>query len=577
MSWFPRGVWRYALLILVLLVLAAVASLTTIELIESSVRAHRVEDYVRAVTVAMLALVMGFLFLAGALGVWAIRSSAQMESRRRIGRFVDAMDYLSDGLLAMDRKGRVTGLNPAARHLSVLRAELSADPDVHPKTGLREYFPCLTAADVDKLIFNALPQEVECVSREPHGLRALRFRSQPSEDMTLILVSDVTGVKAQEMRGRQVARLQLIGRIARGVAHDFNNILCTISGYSAVLDRQKTLGGAEAEALRSIIREAQRGAALAGQMLDLSRTGVRGKPCERLAEHVEKAAALLRVGLSADWQVITDIQGEFDPVSLTDIQVEQGILNLGLLAADELAVPGFVHIRVRPPAREYLLDVGEDFAAVVLVAAYGSEPELSTGHPMHPESVSTASEAGVVQSVVRSMVEEVGGRLDVMVSPGNRHSYRLCVPEYVVTEESMSALGGVPEELRDYIANWRVLVAGDAPERRAGIEQHLKQAGMSVEIAGDIVSALQQVEAGRELTAMVFDKKLLGDEADALLRAILKLRPHAGVVVLSEAPDQESQALKADIVFEPASVSSDAILQALIRAKEMSGSRRRHG
>ncbi len=573
MSAIPRGAWKFTVMLLLLLVLAAIASFVTIQFIETHLAAPAQEltteesrDLIRVITIIILSMTMGFLFLAGALGVWAIRSTTQIETRRRIGRFVDAMDYLSDGLLAIDRRGRVTGLNPAARAL--------ACPNVGAKAGLREHFPCLKPEDAARLFDAEEPQEVECVSREPQSLRALRFRSQPSEDMNLILVSDITGQKAEEMRGRQVARLQLIGRIARGVAHDFSNILCAVSGYASVIERQKTPGPETLQSLKAIIREAQRGAALASQLLDLSRTGVRGNPCQRFAEHVEKAAGLLRVGLVADWQVISDIQGAFDAVPLTDSQVEQVILNLGLLAADELAKPGFVHIRVRPPGREALLDVGEDFAAVVLVSAYGPDPEVPDSL-FHPEAQATATEAGVIQSVVRSVLEEVGGRLDVMVAPGSHHSYRLCMPTLGAAEGKMSAVSIVPEELRSYISNWKVLLAGELGARRREIEQRLKDIGITVRRADDIVAALQHVEADRELTAMIFDRALLGDEADALLRAILKLRPTAGLVVVCEAPESASQSLRSDCVFESYVAPADSMFQALVRATEMAGARKR--
>jgi two-component system, cell cycle sensor histidine kinase and response regulator CckA len=568
MSWFPRSIWRYAVLIVLLLVLAAIASMAIISSITAFVSDVRQgtaralpDELLERVAVPILALTMGFLFLAGALGVWAIRSVTLVEGRRRVGRFVDAMDYLSDGLLAVDRRGQLTGLNPAAREL--------ASASYQSDGGLRDLFPCLTAEDEALLVDSTSPQEVERVRREPHRLRAFRFRSQPSEDMNLIIVSDVTGQKAGEMRSRQVARLQLIGRIARGVAHDFNNILTVVSGHASVLRRHNA---PEDDSLKAIVRESQRGAALAGQLLDLSRTGVRGKPCERMAEHAEKAAELLRVGLSAGWQVVTDFGGDDVTLPLTNVQLEQVIVNLGLLVADELGTPGFVHIRVRPPGGEPLLDVGESFAAVILVAAYGSLPGVpATAAQLEPQT--TAAEAGVIQSVVRSMIEEVGGRFEVLIAPGGRHSYRCCLP-VPATETRVSALSGVPEELRAYVSNWKVLVAGPGRDGRSDGERYLRDLGINLQVAGDIVAALQHVEADRDLTAMIFDRALLGDEADALLRAILKLRPHAGLVVLCESPDTAAQSLRSDIVFEPQSIAPEALLQALIHTRELSSARK---
>lgn len=575
MKWFPRGTWRYAVLILLLLALAAWASLTTISSIEAYVLSRGGEgaheemfrDTIRIITLPILALTMGFLCLSGALGIWAIRSTAALEARRRVGRFVDAMDYLSDGLLAVDRHGRIAGSNPAAREL--------AGREVGPKALLREMFPCLTAEDERLLLSRTAPEEVDRVRREARRLRAYRFRSQPSEDMSLILVSDVTGQKAQEMRGRQIARLQLIGRIARGVAHDFNDILSAVSGHASLIERQQAPRKDTAASLKAIIRESQRGATLARQVLELSQTGVRGNPCDRLAEHAENSANLLRVGLAEEWQVVVSVEGLFPPVAVTDVQVEQIIVNLGLLAADELPSPGFVHIRVRAPAREPLLDVGEQYSAVILIAAYSSSQDLFPENLRAEARGGAAVEPGVVQSVVRSMLEEVEGRLDILLAPsGSRESYRVCLPAAAAAGRA-SALANLPEELRAYIANWHVLVASPVPERRMGIAEHLRELGLTADTAGDIVSALQQVEAGHDLSAMVLDKALLGEEADPLLRAILKLRPYAGLVVLCDDTEKAPQNMKSDMVFEAVTTSPEAIVYALLRAKELAGSRKR--
>jgi DNA-binding NtrC family response regulator len=138
----------------------------------------------------------------------------------------------------------------------------------------------------------------------------------------------------------------------------------------------------------------------------------------------------------------------------------------------------------------------------------------------------------------------------------------------------MSAMASVPEELRMVVVNWKVLLAKSSRQDIRQIEEYLKDVGMTVTVAEDIVAMLQHVEADRELSAIVCDRRLLGEEADALLKAIIKLRPRAALVVLCESPESVSTSLKSDMVIEPMNATPVVILQAMLRAREMAGTRK---
>ena len=108
MKFLPKEAWRYAFLLIILFAIAAVTVHEILEYLREPLSA----EHFRVISFLMSALTLGFMLIAGAFGLWAIRFSAEAESRRRIGRFVDAMDYLSDGILTLDGKGQITGSNP---------------------------------------------------------------------------------------------------------------------------------------------------------------------------------------------------------------------------------------------------------------------------------------------------------------------------------------------------------------------------------------------------------------------------------------------------------------------------------
>ncbi|MDA0991003.1 MAG: hypothetical protein O3A51_09655, partial [Verrucomicrobia bacterium] len=120
MKLITREATGYAVLLVILFAIASIAVWQTLSYLAGHLSGG---DY--AVTATLICVItFGFMLIAGAFGLWAVQFAAESESRRRIGRFVDAMDYLQDGLLAINEKAIVTGSNPAARDLAGIDFEL---------------------------------------------------------------------------------------------------------------------------------------------------------------------------------------------------------------------------------------------------------------------------------------------------------------------------------------------------------------------------------------------------------------------------------------------------------------------
>ena len=558
MTFLPQSAWRYAVLIIILFAIVAVAAMTIISYLQDQITEQTTTETIKQLSIAVWALTMGCMFLAGALGLWAIRSTTEIESRRRIGRFVDTMDYLSDGLLAIDGKGLVRGSNPAARQLAP-RA-LSSRKTVM----LREAFTSLTEQDLRQLLDPFQPREIEkdCVYRQ--GLRTLRFRSQPSEGLMLILISDITAHHSQEIRKRQIAQLQIIGRLAAGVAHDFNNILCAISGHATLLQRFGMDPENLKRSLTVIAEETQKGVVLSRQLLELSRSGAEGRPSENLAGNVAEASALLRIALSPEWTVKPTIQGSYSTVPLAPAQIEQVVLNLGLLAADAQSRPGTVTISLNRPGQGPLLDVGDQYAAVILISG---ESALPTEAALPTQQVApVADEGGVISSVVRTIVEEAHGHLDQLSAAGGLCIYRVCLP-HLDTRPDMEPAGRLTtDQITALLARWRVMLAGTGHELDM-LETKLLSIGARIDRKANVVSILASVERTRELDVLVMEKNILGEDAHSLLKALRELCPRLGIVILGQDPKQTRWPEALGIICMPRVSNPEHALRSLIAAR----------
>lgn len=543
------------MLLIVFFALATLAILNTLHFISANMTGTTFTNAAARIWL----ITLGFMFITGAFGLWAIQFSSEVESLRRIGRLIDSMDYLSDGLLVLDKKGLVTGSNPAIRNM--LHTRLGY------KKHLWEIFSCLSQDDVALLLDSKTPQEIERVLAENGASQILRFRSQPSEGITLILVSDVTVMNAQHIHRRQIAQLQLIGHIARGVAHDFNNLLCVISGHASLLKRLPPDSPEIKQSIETIISNTQRGSTLAGHLLELAQQSVSGQPTNMSHEYVRSAIQLLHDSIAPTWQIISDIQ-TMPTVPLTGIQIEQVVLNLALTAADILDQPGILTISTGKPGHKDLLDIDKKFAALITISVEPSEPNLNIA--IHNAKV----ESGVILSVIRSVLEEAGCTLKYLAEKNNKYTFRIALPIGNITNETHDS-SELSHELETYVSNWTVLLARPNKQKTV-LDERLAGIGVKVVNVNDITSTLAYIEEAKELDAIIIDQLLLNREMRGLLRAILKLRPSAGIVLFGENPSSLPEELVTSVVYAPITASPDKTILAMIEAKNQSFRRRKN-
>jgi len=569
MTSLPRGAWQYAFLLIFLFAIAAVVCWTILSDLYgfSASMPETYHGQLNMVSFKLFALTMGFMLISGAFGLWAIQFSAETESRRRVSEIVETMDYLNDGLMAVDSRGRITGANPSLKSLTTV-----AGPWKRPFVG--EIFPCLSQADVELLLNMEGPNEIQRDTHGSSGKRTLRFRSQTAGGIVLVLVGDVTTVKIEEQRRRHIAHLQTIGRIARGVTNDFNNIFTGISGHASILSRLPPGSPETRGSLSAISKESERGAALAGHLIEFSRLSVVGRQCDNLGEHVRKASELLGLGVPTGWKVEVKTEEGFPSVPLSGPQVEQVLLQLGLGAADEASLPGVIRITAGKPSDDHLMNVGGNYAAVIVMSVSDVKSHPETGYKdVEPKVVGAGSEeSGVIQSMVRSLIEEADGVLDTFSGAGNAKIFRIILPYGSV--EMTSGRAGISNELQSYMAGWRVLLARKA-RTHDHLEARLKEAGVKVEKVDSIVVALARIEDESGFNAIVVEKELMGGEAVGLIKALVKICRGTGIVVMCEDPDLESKDLWGEVVFVSGRSDPGRVMTSMIESRALIARRAR--
>ncbi len=262
----------------------------------------------------------------------------------------------------------------------------------------------------------------------------------------LAAIRDITERKrAEEARGfleaqlRQAQKMEAIGQLTGGVAHDFNNILQSILG-NLTLAGEHAEERSDARLARYVERaqlSAQRARELIQQMLTFSR-GRRGEPrVLSLAPLVAQAAKLLRPTLPSTIEVRLDLDEDAPAVRADPVQAEQVLLNLCINARDAMHGVGTLALAVRHArdARGVCASCRQRFSGDFVELAVrdngtGIAPEI-VDRMFEPffSTKETGKGSGMGLSMVHGIVHEHGGHIALESAPGTGAAFRVLLPE----------------------------------------------------------------------------------------------------------------------------------------------------
>ena len=351
-------------------------------------------------------------------------------------------------------------------------------------------------------------------------------------------VEDLTQQSTLEQQVRQVQKLEAVGRLAGGMAHDFNNILVVIKLSTEMLLSQITPDSICTKPLLQISHAADRAAALTKQMLAFGRQQLMQPRIINLNAVVSETTHMLRRIIGEDIELITNLADTVENSKLDPDQLTQVILNLAVNARDAMPRGGTLHIETRaanlddtyakehPPVQpgRYVMmavsDTGTGIDRSILPRIF--DPFFTTKE--------VGKGTGLGLSIVYGIVKQSGGYIWVYSEPGHGTTFKLYFPATTAPRDGVA----LRAESTSYPSGQVVLVVDDEANVRSNVRDCLQQLGYQVLSAESGNSALRICEerAGK-VDLILTDLVMAGQNGHELAGELAKRYPQIRVLFMS--------------------------------------------
>jgi PAS domain S-box-containing protein len=376
----------------------------------------------------------------------------------------------------------------------------------------------------------------------------LRIKVMPGHgaDLSRVLVSvtDQTERMAAEAERRRLEievnhlqRLESLGRLAGGVAHDMNNVLCAIMAVGSLLQAVQGQDPAIARDATTILKAASRGRDLVKGLLDFSRKELGVATELDLNELARSEAELLKRTTLKRIQIELDLDPDLHPIIGEPGSIQSALMNLCVNAVDAMPERGTIRLISRNHGRAFVelavQDSGEGMGPEVLARA--REPFFTT----KPAGKGT----GLGLSQVHGTVTAHGGTLDIQSQPGLGTRVTMMLPS---SPHQVQAGLPVQEFLRPRLQPLRILLVDDEELIRVNLVRLLEHLGHQPQSASSGPEALRLLEHGMPADLAILDLNMPGMDGLETFSRLRGLRPDLpALLVTGFADERVGAALKA--------------------------------
>jgi len=516
------------------------------------------------------------------LEIFSARASAELE-RKNTERILlnkereqrEILQSMVDGIVTIDEDSKILTFNKAAEVLFSYTADEMIGEHVSrllPESYTSNFEICLK---------NYLEMEEEPVNSvtDIKGLRKdsttfplrLSIAKLPlgtdGKQRFIGSCLDLTQIKQQEEKLRRTQKMDALGKLTGGIAHDYNNMLGVVMGYAEVLKEELCGQPKLVKYAHQIYHAGERGARLTKKLLSFSRQKVPEAICLNLNDLLRNEQLVLEKTLTVRIKLILELADNLWPVWLDDSDMEDAILNMSINAMHAIEGYGKLSIYTSNQKISYIdalsLDLEQGDYVVLSISDNGCGMSDEIKDNIFEPFFTTKGElgTGLGLSQVYGFVQRSGGAIKVFSEPGHGTRFVLYFPRYHENNQNQQ-----PSEIHNmdvYAGNENILVVDDEPALLSLTCGILAQQGYNIFSANSAQNALDILH--HETIDLLISDIIMPEIDGYQLASMVKEKyPAIKIQLISGFPDDSNAGivddkLQKNILLKP--FSSLALLQ----------------
>jgi len=501
----------------------------------------RVRGKSRGILVEACAFVRGNEILGFARDITAARA-AEEERRGLLAELQLVLDSTDEGIYTIDTEGRVTMLNRASAKILGYKPDDLYGMNIHQLAHSRR---------IDGSLYPAEACPVNNVLRTGRAIRGtdevfwtsenkailIDYSASPivSDGLTrgvVVAFTDVTERRKLAAQLEQAKRLGSLGRLAATVAHEFNNVLMSISPFAEIARRDTTTARAT-NACEQILKAVRRGKGITEEILRFTQPSDPKLSALSTAKWLEAFAADAESILGNHYQIARLCDARLPDVLADANQLDQAFTNLVVNARDSMPEGGVIEIGARRESKSTVFSFGlvhnaEQYVHFWVRDGGTGMPHEVLQHIFEPLFTTKRNGTGLGLAVTHQVVKRHGGELFVESRVKRGTTFHLFLPiaraEAIATPVPMLVANSARARFH------RVLIVEDEPAVADGIAAVLRLEGTEVTVVGTGAGALDVLSAGSPPDAVILDVGLPDMDGRKVYEQLLSIAPNLPVV-----------------------------------------------